>query len=323
MPFGLARAALAALCGLALATPAFSAAPPSSLPSPRQLARDVYVFPGKVAAPGPDNLGRVANVGVIVGPEGVIVVGTGTSDAEGERLLAAIGRLSKRPVVLAINTHAAPEHVLGNSAFTRRGIAILAHRATDEYMAANCERCLHDLQILVGERAMARSHLERPRQLIDGAISIKAGGRHLEILHYGPTQQAGSIAVFDATSGVLFAGGLASFDIVPDAHDADLANWIKALEQMRRLPLKRVVPGRGPAGEPDRLAEVEDYLAALAQETRHAYDDGLGLTAATANVDIPRYRSWTLYAQTHRRNVHFQYLRMEAQEFATPAAANQ
>jgi glyoxylase-like metal-dependent hydrolase (beta-lactamase superfamily II) len=311
------------LSGLALAAPVFASDASSTLPAPRPLARDVYVFPGKLAAPGPDNLGRVANVGVIIGAEGVIVVGTGTSDADGERLLAAIGRLSKRPVVLAINTHAGPEHVLGNSAFARRGIAILAHRATDDYMAANCDRCLRDLQALIGEPAMAGSYPERPQQLIDGPACITAGGRRLDILHYGPTQQPGSIAVFDPASGVLFAGGLASFDVVPDAHDADLAIWIKALEQMRRLPLKRVVPGRGPPGRPDRLDEVGDYLTRLAQGTRQAYDNGLDLAAATASVDVSRYRSWASYAQTHRRNVHFQYLRLEAQEFATPAAANQ
>ncbi len=52
-------------------------------PAAQLLAPDVYVFPGAPAAPSPGNGGRVANVGVMVGSEGVVVIGTGTSDADG------------------------------------------------------------------------------------------------------------------------------------------------------------------------------------------------------------------------------------------------
>lgn len=316
---GLRRSALGLAYGLILVLSAGASA--ADLP-PRQVARNVYVIPGKVAAPTPENLGRIANVGVITGPNGVIVIGTGTSDADGERLLTAIGRLSKRPVILAIDTYAGPEHVLGNSAFARRGIPILAHRATDDYMAANCDLCQHNLEAVVGDAAMAGSHPERPQKLIDASTSLVAGGRRIDILYYGRTQQPGSIAVFDVTSGVLFAGGLASFDVVPDAHDADLENWIKALDRLRHLPAKLVVPARGPTATAKRLDEVSDYLSQLELETQLAYDAGLGLAGTTASVDLPRYAGWSMYGQNHRRNVHFQYLRLEAKELAgqtTPA----
>jgi len=300
---------LATLAGPAGAGDAFA---------PYAIASDVYVFPGVPAAPSAENGGRVANVGVIVGSAGVVVVGTGTSDADGERLLAGISRLVGRPVVLAIDTYAGPEHVLGNSAFTRHGIPILAHRETDNYMAHNCEVCLRRLRAAVGDAALAGSHLERPRQLIDGATSIVAGGRRLDILYYGPTQQPGSIAVFDPASGVLFAGGLASFDVLPDAHDAELDAWSEALRQMRRLPLTRVVPGRGPPGEPARLAEVEDYLAELARETQRTYET---LAAPPASARPSRFADWAGHAATHRRNVYFQYLRLEAKAFDEPPKA--
>jgi glyoxylase-like metal-dependent hydrolase (beta-lactamase superfamily II) len=317
---GLRRSGLAAVFGV-LAV--LSAAALAADAAPIRVARNIFVFPGNSVAPGPDNRGRIANVGVIIGAAGVIVIGTGTSDADGERLLAAIGRLSKRPVVLAINTYAGPEHVLGNSAFARRGIPIMGHRATDDYMVVNCERCQRNLQAIIGDAAMRGTHPERPRRLIDGPVSIEVGGRRLDILHYGPTQQPGSIAVFDVGSGVLFAGALASFDVIPDAHDADLGNWIAALQQLRRLPAKLVVPARGPLGTPDRLDEVKDYLSKLALETQRAYAAGFSLATTTAMVDLPGYRGWAMYAETHRRNVHFQYLKLEARELAGQSTVSQ
>ncbi len=317
----LCRLPLLALCWLLTALAAPVTATPAVLPAPQLVADDIYFFPGAVEAPTAENQGRIANVGVIVGPQGVIVVGTGTSDGDGERLLTAIGRLSRQPVVLAIDTYAGAEHVLGNSAFVRRGIPILAHRETDSYMALNCERCLRNLQPIVGNATLAGSQPERPQRLLDGPASIVAGGRRLEILHYGPTQQPGSIAVFDAASGVLFAGGLASFNVVPDARDADLAGWVEALKQMRRLPLKYVVPVRGPSGDPSRLDEVGDYLTDLAMATQGAYERGIGLAEATASLGLTRYQAWAMYPQTHRRNVHFQYLRLERRDLAGPPSS--
>jgi glyoxylase-like metal-dependent hydrolase (beta-lactamase superfamily II) len=308
------RIALLAIHALLAAAPAWAGPSDASPTAPLRIAADIYVFPGVAEAPTAANLGRVANVGVIVGADGVIVVGSGSSDADGERLIEAIRRISPLPVVLAIDTYAGPEHVLGNAAFARRGIPILAHRATDRYMALNCDACQRSLQRLVGDAALAATRPERPRQLIDGPTSLVAGGRKLELLYYGPTQQPGSIAVFDPAGGVLFAGGLASFDVVPDARDADLGAWIAALASMRRLPLKRVVPAHGSIAAPERLDELIDYLAGLAGATQSAYERGLGLAEATLEVQLPRFRGWAMYAQTHPRNVHFQYLQIEARE---------
>ena len=91
----------------------------------------MYVQRGADAAASTANRGAVANLGVLIGPTGVIVVNTGSSRAHGAALLAAVARLTDRPVVLAINTQASPDQVLGNSTLTQRGIAILAHRDTD------------------------------------------------------------------------------------------------------------------------------------------------------------------------------------------------
>ncbi len=311
------RRVLLLLCGLlAAAAAAASARTPSE---PRAVAAGVYVLPGDGGEPNAANLGRIANVGAIVGRQGVIVIGTGASDADGERILAAVARLTALPVVLAINTYAGPEHLLGNSAFARRGIPILAHDATDKYMAANCAACLNRLRTQVGATALAGSHPLRPQRLIETSCRLIAGGRRLEILYYGPTQQPGSIAVFDPAGGVLFAGALASFDVVPDAGDADLAAWIAALDAMRRLPLTVVVPARGPVAGPDRLAETRDYLAALQRGTLRAYRAGASLFEATATVDLPRYADWALYPGAHRRNVHFEYLRLESRDLAAAA----
>ena len=307
--------ALWLVAGLLLAGSS-AAEPPIAALQALTLAPDVFAFIGDAAAPSPENQGMVGNQGVIAGSDGFVIIGTGTSDAHGERLLRAIRRLGDKPVVLVIDTHAAPEHVLGNSAFARRGVPILAHREADRYMVQNCATCIRNLEAAIGVAAMAGSHLERPSRLVDASTTLKVAGRTLDILHFATTQQPGAIAVFDRASGVLFAGGMATFDVLPDAHDAEIAAWLGALRDLRRLPLRTVVPGRGPPGAATRLGEVADYLRGLAEETARAYRSGAGLSEATQRVRFPRFERWALYETLHPRNVHHEFLRLEARDLA-------
>jgi glyoxylase-like metal-dependent hydrolase (beta-lactamase superfamily II) len=283
---------------------------------PVAVAQGIFVFLGDRAAPSPENGGIVSNVGVLIGSSGVVMVGTGTSDAHGESLLQAVAKLTSLPVVLAINSYAGPEHVLGNTAFSRHGIPILAHRDTDDYMARNCENCIRNLQLAIGSNPLAGSRLERSTRLIDATTTLNIAGLTLDILHFGATQQPGSIAVYDRKSGVLFAGGMAAFDVTPDAHDANLSAWQSALLEIRRMPVRWVVPGRGPVGDVGRLDEVIAYLGGLGEATEQAYRRGVDLADAPRVAGVAQFANWSMYAVVHPRNVHFQYLKLEAQDLA-------
>ncbi len=283
---------------------------------PTPVAPGVFAFLGAAEAPSPANDGLVSNQGLIVGDEGVIVIGTGTSHAHGLRLLQASAQLTSKPIVLAINAYAGPEHVLGNTAFARRGVSILAHRDTDAFMVQNCDRCIRNLVSDIGEPPLAETALQRPTQLIEQTTRLDVGGRRIELLHFGWAHQPGDIAVFDPSSGVLFAGALVSLDVLPDAHTADVRGWLDALQQLQRLPITTVVPGRGPVAPPQRIDEVREYLTALTAAVDAAYAKGVGIRDAARSAEVPRFRHWAMYERLHARNVHHLYLKREARDLA-------
>ena len=218
-----------------------------------RVAPGVFLQRGAMAAPSADNAGMVANLGVIVGASGAIAINTGTSVQHGESLLASIDRLTDKPVLLAINTQASPDQVLGNGAFARRGIPVLAHRETDRFMVRNCDICIRNLAAEVGEPPLRGTQLSRPTWLVDESFTLEVAGRSVDILHFGWTAHVGSLAVYDRASGVLFAGDLASFDVIPDVQHARLAGWLDALQRLDKLDARLVVPGRGPVGRSERL----------------------------------------------------------------------
>ncbi|HEX4596876.1 MAG TPA: MBL fold metallo-hydrolase [Burkholderiaceae bacterium] len=279
-----------------------------------QVAPGVYVQRGADEAPSMANRGAVANLGVLVGRSGVIVVNTGSSTEQAAALLAAVARITDQPVVLAINTQASPDQVLGNSAFTWRGIPILAHRDTEAFMRAHCDACVADVKSKADTDALEATRVAWPTRLIDGSLTLSAGGRAIRILYFGWTEQPGSIAVLDVDSGVLFTGDLATSGVVPQTQLGQLPNWIGALRELQALNPATVVPGHGPAGRGTVLASMSEYLQSLLDQTRAAYQRGDGLMETVDRLQLPQFRTWALYEANHRRNVHFTYLQVEEED---------
>jgi glyoxylase-like metal-dependent hydrolase (beta-lactamase superfamily II) len=282
-----------------------------------QIAPGVHVFIGTTGEAAADNAGRIGNLGVIIGTRASLVIGTGSSDAHGTALLTAVAQLSDKPVLMAVNLQATPEHVLGNTAFARHGIAIFAHRDIDAYMASHCQECLKTLSVAVGQAALEGTQALRPTQLVDGSTSVDLGGRIVDLIWLGGGPRPGVLAVFDRASRVLFAAALATFDVVPDARDADIDSWLANLRDLTRLRPRWIVPGSGRPGRAARLDEVTAYLTGLQQGTRTAYARNMSITSAAADLRLPRFESWALYGTRHPRNVHFEYLRCEARDLGT------
>jgi glyoxylase-like metal-dependent hydrolase (beta-lactamase superfamily II) len=64
--------------------------------------------------------GAGSNIGVQIGPDGVVLVDAGTADMS-DRVVAAIKKLTDRPIRYIINTSADPEHVSGNEKISLAG----------------------------------------------------------------------------------------------------------------------------------------------------------------------------------------------------------
>src|SRR3954470_4816039 len=121
------------LVRVCLCVAAVSCARPAELPfTLNQIAANVWA-----AIPNPQAKSLVpANVGVIVGDDGVAVVDTLASvDATGNfstepsrQLLAAIRKITRLPVRFVVNTHHRLDHVDGNGAFVQAGAVVVGSR---------------------------------------------------------------------------------------------------------------------------------------------------------------------------------------------------
>jgi glyoxylase-like metal-dependent hydrolase (beta-lactamase superfamily II) len=116
----------AAVAALVILGAALGAQPPAVGQGRGGAAADVQVGANKLA---PNFYALQANglstVGVLVGPDGILMVDSGTA-ALTEKIVAAIKTVSDRPIRFMINTHLHPDHTGGNENFGKMGVAILA-----------------------------------------------------------------------------------------------------------------------------------------------------------------------------------------------------
>jgi glyoxylase-like metal-dependent hydrolase (beta-lactamase superfamily II) len=280
---------------------------------PQQVAEGVYAFIGDGTEPSASNQGFAANSGFVVGSDGVIVIDTGTSYRHGRRMLDAIASVTAKPVLLVVNTHATQEFIFGNAAFAEQGIPILAHKETTDLMRARCGRCLERLQPVLGT-AIDGTRLVLPqREYVPGA-TLDAGGRRLELLHFGWAATPGDLAVLDRDSGTLFAGGLVSADRIPETRDCDFEGWLRALERIQQLPLRHVVPGFGPASGPGAVSATLAYLQDLDASVQRLYERSTSLLESVENASLPAYGAWRQYPALHRQNAQHRYLQLETRD---------
>ena len=311
----LARGAAVAFALLPLLAGSGCAATRES-PPPRAeaVAPGVYMVRGAAGEPSARNQGRVGNAGFVVGENGVVAIDTGTSARHGRALLAAIRAVTDKPVRLAIVTHTRQEFLFGAAAFQAQGIPVAMHAQTAGLMKSRCDTCLKRLKQLLGDAAMEGSAVVQPDEVFDASYATRLIGRPLDILWFGHSSGPGDTAVLDLQTGTLFAGGLLDVKRVPDVQDADLAGWQQALATLAERPIRRVVPGHGPAGGPEAIGQVAGYLRRLEARMIELASAGAALSEVPDAAAMPEYRSWDQYDVIHRRNASIVFVRVEREQ---------
>ncbi len=193
-----------------------------------------------------------ANVTLVAGSAGVVVVDTHASAAAGRVVLDDVRRVGVGPVTAVVNTHWHFDHTFGNAAFREAHPGVPIH-ATEEARRNFLDWAEGVRAQAAGEEGARRveilaTELVAPDTTFSSAAVVDLGDRLLELAFPGRGHTAGDLVVRVPDVDVVLAGDLVEQSGPPYFNaDAWPLEWPQAVETLSRMLTSDtvVVPGHG------------------------------------------------------------------------------
>ena len=222
--------------------------------------------------------GAGGNIGVLVGPDGILLVDDQFAPLA-EKIRTALKELGDGPLKFLLNTHFHGDHTGGNVVFGNEA-HIVAH--------ANVRK---------------RLQMESPPKealpvvTFDDSLSIHFNGEDVRVMHFPNSHTDGDSVVLFTGSNVVHMGDLffsGRFPYVDLDSGGDVEGLIKHVgELLSELPPDvKLIPGHGPLSDIDDLKTYHQTLVETTDLIRDQMGAGKSLDEIKAAGLPKKWRSW-------------------------------
>lgn len=244
----------------------------------------------------PDGSWWINNAGVVLGPDGPVLVDTCATEARTRRFLAAVDSVSGgAPVRVAVNTHLHGDHTYGNCLLPASTV-IVAHPATRDGLLADF--ILADTPPIWSPAPDWGALTVRPPTVVmPERLTVFAGLRPIELRHPGhPAHTPGDVVAWLPDDGVLFTGDLIFHDVTPLVFMGSLDGALRSLDWLASFGATHIVPGHGAlvAGAvfPAVLDAHARYYRFVLDTARAGLAGGHTPLDAARRVDLGEFADW-------------------------------
>ncbi len=260
--------------------------------------------------------GAGGNIVVQLGPEGVILVDSGSTE-KSDRVLAEIRRLTPLPIRYIINTGMDADHVGGNEKLAKAGLSILAGNIVagaglSEDLITNAGGA----SVLAHENVLTRMSAPTGRQspfplamwptktFAYRAYSMYLNGEGIQVIHQPAAHTDGDTIVFFRRGDVIATGDIIDttrFPVIDVKRGGTIQGEIDALNRLMDLSIHNLpvqwyadrtllVPGHGHVYDKLDLLEYRDAITVVRDRIQNLVTEGKSLDQVKAANPTLGYR---------------------------------
>ena len=202
-------------------------------------------------------VGNGGNIVVQAGDEGVLVIDTGL-DARGDELLAAIRRISDKPIRIVINTHVHADHTGANQAIARVGESLGGNAPGNSGLALATARVLAHEKVMARMSAPSGQTPPRPfgawptETFFSDDKEIFFNDEAIQLI-YQPGHTDGDVLVFFRRSDVVASGDLfltTTYPVIDVERGGSVQGVINGLNRLLDITIPRTKPKAAPTSSP-------------------------------------------------------------------------
>ena len=217
---------------------------------------------------------------ILVVDDGVLLVDTSGAPM-GDKIKAAIAKVSDKPIKVIINTHAHADHFGANEAMAKGGATIVAHNNLRERMAKG---------FTAFNQAIPPSlPAALPTVTYADAITLHFGGETVQLIHPPNAHTDSDTLVHFKRANVIHAsgtiGGDGGYPFFDMSSGGSLAGTIVAEDKMLYLAddKTRIVADEGDPASTQTLKSSRDMLVTLRASVQRLIDEGKSEDEAVAS----------------------------------------
>lgn len=225
---------------------------------------NVWAIVGPTEQRSPENLANNATFGLVVTPEGAVLMDPGGSYKGAEMLHDAVRSITDQPVEYIINTGGQDHRWLGNGYWQAQGATVIASEAAVEDHRARADDHLIALSQFLGE-GLDGTEPAYADVTFETELTLEFGGLTFEMMHRGAAHTPGDSFVWLDQRDVMFTGDIVYVDrLLGNGPARDTDSWIEVFEAMEAFDPAHIVPGHGSATDlATARRDTHDYLVNL------------------------------------------------------------
>ncbi|AOY90176.1 MBL fold metallo-hydrolase [Marinobacter salinus] len=278
---------------------------------------NIYYFDGESGVPGKSNQGFTANAGFVITDVGVVVFDALGTPSLGAAMIREIRKLTDLPITHVVVSHYHADHIYGLQAFKDLTNAeIIAQDSSKLYIdSPDAKQRLQQRGEALSPWVNDQTRVVQPDITFQDEMALESGSYRFGVYHAGPAHAPDDSMMMVEPSGVLFSGDIIQNGRIPflNSPEVDTENWMSAIEKVKELKPKVLIPGHGRASQNamEALDFTYNYLAFVRNQMKAAVENWVSFEDAYDQTDWSRYESLPAFDASNKANAYRVYLDME------------